>query len=59
MAPAFLYAQLAHEIIHLIDKGTFQPGEKLPSLRSLSENLSLIHISEPRDRTRSRMPSSA
>ncbi|MGE3724624.1 MAG: PLP-dependent aminotransferase family protein [Candidatus Sericytochromatia bacterium] len=38
MAPTFLYAQLAHEIIHLIDKGTFQPGERLPSLRSLSEN---------------------
>lgn len=38
MSSPFLYAQLAQEIKLLIDKGTFQAGERLPSLRSLSEN---------------------
>ena len=33
--------------------------DKLQLLSELSYTLSLIHISEPRDRTRSRMPSSA
>ena len=32
---------------------------KTPIITKTSPNLSLIHISEPRDRTRSRMPSSA
>jgi DNA-binding transcriptional MocR family regulator len=33
----FLYSQLSDEIQRLIDEGTFKPGDKLPSLRSLSQ----------------------
>src|SRR5678815_264879 len=31
-----LYEQVADHIVKLIDKGTLQPGERLPSIRKLS-----------------------
>ena len=56
-----LMAKAGHRVILVVAtrgeegepvEGILKDGEKL-------EDLSLIHISDPRDRTRSRMPSSA
>ena len=34
--PAKLYEQVADNITELIDEGTFQPGERIPSVRKMS-----------------------
>jgi len=36
-----LYEQLASEILEQIRAGTFQPGERLPSVRQVSQQKSL------------------
>lgn len=42
----FIYEQIANEIIHLIDQGTFRPGAKIPSVRqmSLQHNASISSV---------------
>jgi GntR family transcriptional regulator len=34
-----IYVQLKEQIIHAIEKGSLKPGDQLPSVRTLSENL--------------------
>ena len=55
VVPAIINA--GHEVTHV---GRRKPGQSaLPAIYGDAIELSLIHISEPTDRTRSRMPSSA
>src|SRR5688500_16501764 len=34
-----LYESLADRVVHLIDHGTFKPGDRLPSVRKLSDEM--------------------
>jgi len=34
-----LYEKVAHEISHLIESGTFRPGDRIPSVRKLNKQL--------------------
>ena len=55
-----LYDYLNHILLSKLD-GEARIRRAMPELRKYAphKHLSLIHISEPTDRTRSRMPSSA
>src|SRR3954447_13602094 len=34
-----LYENVARQMLHLIDQGTFKPGDRIPSVRTLSRQL--------------------
>ena len=42
-----VYQDIVASIIKDIKNGSLEKGSKLPSIRQLSQTLSLIHISEP------------
>lgn len=41
MYPSTLYGDVADRVVSLIEHGTFRPGDRLPSLRSLSSQLAV------------------
>jgi DNA-binding GntR family transcriptional regulator len=43
-----LYEKVSHEISHLIESGTFRPGDRIPSVRKLSRQLK-VSISTSND----------